>query len=150
MIKPGTSFFDTGLCEVFVESGSPVKRWTIERSDDGFNAHLGRLNLQISLTKQSSKVAETVILLVVVHVIFNLVFSALSVRNLLTINLTELGAWAMLTHYLVGVSVKRLAIWLVLFFAVDGLFTVYGYGPWLSAEPPELLLWVLIAKRFTA
>jgi hypothetical protein len=150
MIKPRTSFFDTGLCEVFVESSSPVTRWTIERSDDGFNAHLGRLNLQISLTRHSITVAKAVVLLVVVHVILNLVFGAFSVRNLLTINTTELGVWAMLTYYLVGVSVKSLAIWLVSFFAVDLLFTVYGYGSWLSAEPPELLLWVLTAKRFTA
>jgi hypothetical protein len=150
MIMSRTSFFDTGLFEVFVELNSPVRLWSIERSADGFNVHLGRSNLQISLTKQSRMVAKTIILLVVVHAIFNLVFSAFNIHNLLTINLTELGVWAVLTHYLVGVSAKSLAIWLVLFFAVDGLFTAYGYGPWLSAEPPELLLWVLIAKRFTA
>ena len=150
MIKPGTSFFDLGLCEIFVESSSPVKHWTIERSDDGFNVHLGRLNMQISVTRQSRRIAQIILLLVAVHIIFNLAFSALNIRSLLTINLIELGVWAILTHYLVGVSVKSLAIWVVLFFAVDGLFTVYGYGPWLSAEPPELLLWVLIAKKFTA
>jgi hypothetical protein len=144
-----TTFFDTGLCEVFVELNSPVKLWTIDGSADGFGVHLGRLNLQISMTKQSIVVARAIVLLVAVHLMFNLV-RAFSVHNLLTINLTELGVWALLTHFLVGVSAKRLAIWLVLFFAVDGLFTAYGYGPWLSAEPPELLLWVLIAKRFTA
>jgi hypothetical protein len=31
-------------------------------------------------------------------------------RNLLTINAPELGVWAMLTYYLVGASVKSLAI----------------------------------------
>ena len=145
-----TSFFDTGLCEVFMELNSPIKLWTIEGSVDGFGIHLGRLNLQVSMTKHSMVVAKTIVLMVAVHVMFNLMFSAFNVRNLLTINLTELSVWALLTHYLVGVSAKSLAIWLILFFAVDGLFTAYGYGPWLSAEPPELLLWVLIAKKFTA
>jgi hypothetical protein len=150
MIMPRTIFFDIGLCEVFAELNSPVKLWTIERLVDGFDIHLGRLNLQISLTKQSMLVTKTIVLLVAVHLMFNLGFSAFGVHNLLTINLTELGVWALLTYFLVGVSPKSLAIWLILFFAVDGLFTVYGYGPWLSAETPELLLWVLIAKRFTA
>jgi hypothetical protein len=145
-----TSFVDTGLCEVFVELNGPIKLWTFEASVDGFDIHLGRLNLQISMAKQSMVLAKTIALLVATHVMFTLMFSAFNVRNLLTINLTELSVWALLTHYLVGVSAKSLAIWLVLFFAVDGLFTVYGYGPWLSAEPPELLLWVLIAKKFTA
>jgi hypothetical protein len=138
-----------GLCEVFVEVNSPVELWTMKRSPDGFDVHVGRLNLQISMTKQSMLVAKTIALFIAVHITFNLVFSAFSVRNLLTINSIELGVWALLTHYLVGVKAKSLAIWLILFFAVDGLFTMYGYGPWLSAEPPELLLWVLMAKRFT-
>lgn len=150
MTKSRTTFFDTGLCEVFVELNAPARLWTIERSADGFDVHFGRLNLQISLTKQSRMVAKTIAVLIVVHLVFNLLFSAFSVHNLLTFNLTELGVWAVLTYFLVGVSAKSLAIWLVLFFVVDGLFTVYGYGPWLSAEPPELLLWVLMAKRFTA
>jgi hypothetical protein len=145
-----TTFFDMGLCEVFVEVNSPIKRWTIERSADGFDVHVGRLNLQISWTKQSMLVIKTIVLLAATHLMFNLEFSAFGVHNLQTITLTELGVWALLTHYLVGVSAKSLAIWLILFFAVDGLFTAYGYGPWLSAEPPELLTWVLIAKRFTA
>ncbi|MBV9288575.1 MAG: hypothetical protein JO288_12270 [Hyphomicrobiales bacterium] len=145
-----TAFFDIGLCEVFVEVNSPVKLCTIEKSVDGFDVRVGRLNLQISKTKQSVMLAKTIVLLIAVHLIFNLVFVVFRFYNLLTINLIELGVWALLTHFFVGVSAKSLAIWLVLFFAVDGLFTVYGYGPWLSAEPPELLLWVLIAKRFTA
>lgn len=145
-----TNFFDIGLCEVFVEVNSPVKLWMIEKSVDGLEVHIGRLNLQISLTKQSVMMIKTIVLLVAVHVLFNLEFRAFGIHNLLTIDLAELGAWALLTHYLVGVSAKSLAIWLILFFVVDGLFTVYGYGPWLSAEPPELLAWVLIGKRFTA
>jgi hypothetical protein len=142
-----TAFFDIGLCELFVEVNSPVMLWTIERSADGFDVHAGRLNLQISLAKQSVPVIKSIVLLVVVHLMLSIAFD---VHNLLTFDLAELGVWAVLTHYLVGVSAKNLAIWLILFFAVDGLFTVYGYGPWLFAEPPELLTWVTIAKRFTA
>jgi hypothetical protein len=145
-----TTFFDLGLCELFVEVKSPVKLWTIERSVDGFDVHVGRLYLQISLTKQSMPVIKTIVLLVAVHLMFNLESSTLDVRNWLTFNFTELGVWAVLTHCLVGVSARTLAIWLILFFPVDGLFTVYGYGPWLFAEPPELLTWVIIAKRFAA
>ena len=145
-----TTFFDMGLCEVFVEVNSPVELWTIERTIDGFDVHVGRLNLQISLTKQSMLMIKATVLLIAVHLIFNLEFRAFGVHNLLTINLAELGVWALLTNYLFGVSAKSLSLWLILFFMVDGLFTLYGYGPWLSAEPPELLLWVLIAKKFTA
>lgn len=150
MNMPKTTFFDMGLCEVFVEVNSPVKPWTIERSVDGFDVHAGRLNLQISLTKQSMLMIKMIGLLLVVHLTFNLEFIRFGVHNLLAINLTELATWALLTHYLFGVSAKNLAIWLVLFFAVDALFTVYGYGPWLTAELPELLAWVVIAKKFTA
>jgi hypothetical protein len=145
-----TTFFDMGLCEFFVEVNSPVKLWTIERSADGFDVHVGRLYLQISLTKQSMLVTKTIVLLVAVHLMFNLGSSALDVNNFLTFNFIELGVWAVLTHYLVGVSARSLAIWLIVFIAVDGLFTVYGYGLWLFAEPPELLTWVIIAKRFAA
>jgi hypothetical protein len=132
------------------ELNSPVKRWTIEKSVDGFNFHVGSLDLQFSLIKQSGMVAKAVILLLVVHVLFNILFCSFNVHNLLSITVTELCVWATLTYYLVGVSAKNLAVWIALFIAVDGLFTVYGYGPWLSAELPELLLWVLIAKRFAA
>ena len=145
-----TTFFDMGLCEVFVEVNGPVKLWAIERSVDGLDIHVARLNLQISLTKQSMMLAKTIVLLAAIDVVSNIAISAFSFRDFLTISLAELGIWALLAHYVVGLSIKNLAIWLLLFFAVDGLFTVYGYGPWLSAEPPELLLWVLIAKRFTA
>lgn len=145
-----TTFFDMGLCEVFVEVNGPVKLWAIERSVDGLDIHIGRLNLQISLTKQSMMLAKTIVLLAAIDVVSNIAISAFSFRAFLTISLAELGIWAILAHYVVGLSIKNLAIWLLLFFAVDALFTVYGYGPWLSAEPPELLLWVLIAKRFTA
>jgi hypothetical protein len=142
-----TTYVDMGLCELFVEVNSPVELWAIDRSIDGFDIHAGRVNLQISLTQQSMLMVKTLALLAVVHLVFGLVFGA---HSLLAVNLTELGVWALLTRFALGVSAKVLVIWLILFFAVDGLFTAYGYGPWLTAEPPELLLWVLIAKRFTA
>ena len=120
-----TAFFDMGLCEVFVEMSSPVKLLTVERSVDGFAIHVGRLNRQISLTKQSVLIIKTIVLLLAVHLTFNLKFDAFGVQNWLAINLTELGVWALLTHYLFGVTAKNLAIRLVLFFVVDGLFTAH-------------------------